>query len=593
MAENNETPEKYITEEADAYLELGHLLKKDRPQEARARVLEILNRDISPEDKIRLINETDASENAQAEGGNAGIEPSKKRPVVLHTTAGMNLVNIKKNLKRTGLFTYIFIEWTNIRMFAFKTSILRSGFFRFQIAIKRNGWESIRKDASFAEGYIKYVLENGWMILDKFDYNLIALADRLFKEVLLVNITYFPNAEYILDKLKKVEMYFLACHYRQDYPERILESITAVLKYFNKPESKIQGISYFIKRFLFQTGDPVSLFNLLLAANMVRCRKYLTLYDLIQESQGGVVSNNIFECPDGVEIKIASFINENEMRLEQLQEEKKGLGKVGLFLKQFSALKTDGRGLAEYEALIMFYDSGTAPEKTHFLVDRDNLFVFGGNFIKRFIKEFEIFLNGKIKIEEAGEIQLFSYDFFVNNLGRMQSLLKAFGSLNMASLRINHSRLSEIKKDKSQAGISREEAEVVRFIDELSAVVLDIGKKTGHLALIYLMNSQEEQNEQIYQPIDLSFLSKNVFSVPFGDKKIVSPGYLNDKTFAEALSIIAGICYDMCRYMQNEEVVTYRENELSINSKIRKIRKILERVADPDTFERIKKVYGL
>jgi hypothetical protein len=175
----------------------------------------------------------------------------------------------------------------------------------------------------------------------------------------------------------------------------------------------------------------------------------------------------------------------------------------------------------------------------------------------------------------------------------MQSLLKSFSSANLASLRINRSRLSEIKKDPHLAGAGREENEVVRFIDELSNILLNIGKKTGHLSLVCKPVESGNLNEQVFQPMDQSLLSKSIIFIPSGDRKIMSPGYLHENTIADAIGSIASICYDMCRYLQNEEVVTYRESEISISEEIRKIRKTLERLADNATFERIKKTYSI
>ncbi len=512
-----------------------------------------------------------------------------------------NIINIKKTFNRTGFFMYIFFEWANIRNFSYKIPIIIPHFFGFQINIDKNGWESIRKEASSALGYLKFILENGWMMLDKFEYNLLALSGKLIDEILVSTINYFHDAEYVISKLAKVEAFYLVCHYRIDYPERILSAAARVLKYFKKTDDRIEGVSYFIKRLLFQSSDPLTLNNLIVAMNMIYSRKYLDLRDLIQDFPGGVVSDCDFDCSEDVKLKIAAFIRENEMKLEQLLEENKGLAKAGLFLKQYSkqysGKKQEGRGgiLGDYGALVHFYDSDIGPNKPKFILDRDNLTMLAGNFIKRFIREFEFFLNGKILIEDSGEIQPFSYDFFMNEMGRMQGLLKSFSTSNLSSIRISHSRLSEIKKEYSHADVTHEESEAVRFISELSVLIMEIGKKTGHIFIAYQGEGGDNDRGAgpAFKNIDQSSLLKTQVDIPFGDKKIKRQGYLFDKSFIEGLSIVSSICFDAGRYLQNDEIISYRDNERRINDEIKNIRQLLERIADPVTFENIKRVYNI
>ncbi len=592
------SPDKFLTHEAEIYLQIGRLLKKERPQEIQDKVMQMLNLDISLEEIIKKIKEMDNIEGLKArvsgpanEGGTETFQ--RKKYIVQAATVQKNIRGIKVPRKKLNFFKYLFTEWLNIRRFSLKTPIIRSGFFKFKIDMKRAQWESIQKDASLILHYLRFILENGWMILSKHEYNRLVLLKKLCDEISACNMTYFHDDEYVLGKIAPVEMYFLACHYRQDYSNKILDSLIFVLKYFKRSEDKIHSVSFFVNKLLFQTRDVYSLYNLILAVNMVNYRKYIGLYDLIQELPGGVISNYDFDCDGNTRPKIAAFISEKEMRLEQLMEEKREMNKVGLLIKQNADQKTEGRGFEEYDALIRFYEAETGMDKPKFLIDKDNLYLFGGNFIKRFLGEFEIFLNGRFKIEKWGEIQPFTVEFFAGDIGRMQSLLKAFNGKNLAFLRFNHARLAEIKRSQNFGTASSEEIEIVRFIDEISALILEIGKKIGHLSIACRTDPFGPDQEKVFKPMDLSYLSKSPITIPFCDKNILLPGFLYEKKFSEALLTITALCYDAGRFLQNEEIVSYRQKELKMDEEILKIKQTLERVADPVVFERIRKVYRL
>lgn len=506
-----------------------------------------------------------------------------------------NIINLKKPIKRSGFFLYLFFEWPNIRNFASKVPIVKVNMLNFQISVSKSNWEAIRRDASFALSHMKFVLENGWMVLDKFEYNLLCVSYRLFEEILAITINHFYDAQYLLNKFSRVEAYFLACHYKPEYPERITGSAAAVLRYYKKTDDKIDGLIYFIKRLLLRTGDSVTLHNILIAANMIVYRKYLNLGDLIGDYKSGIISAIDFDCPSEIKMRIAAFIRESEMKLEALQAEKKGLSKAGVFMNAHSGKISD----REYGELVRFYDTYSGPDKSKFIVERDNITILALNFIKRFFWEFEVFLNGKISIEgQGGEIQPFSYDFFMNDMGRLQALIKSFSSQKMTLVRINHARLSEIKKGYTHADVTPEESEAFGLINELSEIIIEIGKKTGHVFAACRDwaaggEESEAQEKVMFKNIDLSCLAKNKIFVPFADKKILKQGFLKDRTFIEALSLVSAICFDAGRYMQNDEIINYKESETRVGEEIRKITMTLERVADAATFEKIKKVYNI
>ena len=507
-----------------------------------------------------------------------------------------NIINLKKPIKRAGFFLYLFFEWPNIRNFASKVPIIKVQMLNFQISVGKSNWEAVRRDASFALGHMKFVLENGWMVLGKFEYNLLCVSYRLFEEILAITINHFYDAEYLLNKFSRVEAYFLACHYKPEYPEMIAGSAAAVLRHYKKTDDKIDGLVYFIKRILIRTGDSVTLHNILIAANMIVFRKFLNLGDLIGDYKSGIISSSDFDCPPEIKMKIAAFIRESEMKLEQLQAEKKGLQKAGQFMNVNSG-KTSDR---EYGDLVRFYDTYSGPDKSKFIVDRDNINLLAANFIKRFFWEFEVLLNGKMQIEGYGEIQAFSYEFFMNDMGKLQALIKAFTAQKMAIVRINHARLSEIKKGYTRADVTPEESEAFGLINELSEIIIEIGKKTGHIftACRYGSapgeeNQEIEKEKALFKNIDLSCLARTKIYVPFADKKILKPGYLKDKPFSEALSMISAVCFDAGRYMQNDEIINYRDSESRVSEEIGRITETLERVADKVTFEKIKKVYNI
>jgi hypothetical protein len=131
---------------------------------------------------------------------------------------------------------------------------------------------------------------------------------------------------------------------------------------------------------------------------------------------------------------------------------------------------------------------------------------------------------------------------------------------------------------------------LIQTVDALTDILTGIGGKLGNIHINYKKDFPSGNSEISFEPLDISATWKKGVSVPFWDKRILSPGYLKEKFFSDAVATITSLCFLSAVYFYNMRLYSFLEKEMKINNMILETKRTIERLADVVTFEKIKKL---
>jgi hypothetical protein len=310
-------------EEANLYIELGLLLQKTRDAEDSYQVQKIVHSSLPLQEKIERIRKIDNKLLSSDTKKNSVISDEdllrliRRKGIITEEAAKNNQQFLVPKFLRSGIINYFFREYRKLKKFEKETKIIEVSLFPPRVLISRWVGKSIipsmQRDANNILSHLNFVLEVGWIILNKLEYNLIKQFKLLCEDIVLSSFLFQSNKEQMFDKFQKLQKLFLACHYQKEYPYIIESSIKSVLKTYNRPADRIDNIIYSTRNLLLMDKKP-SFFNLVLAFNMVTYRRYFEIHNLIQVTDLGVINTFDFECPEKVRENINDFINKNEKK---------------------------------------------------------------------------------------------------------------------------------------------------------------------------------------------------------------------------------------------------------------------------------------
>ncbi|NPV00675.1 MAG: hypothetical protein HPY53_04760 [Brevinematales bacterium] len=582
-------PEKVVNPElraeSEVYMRIAKLLQKKRDTKTNAKVQEIIAGPLPIEQKLAQIELIDNE------------ELLKKKKIITPQAAEALLCTIKKPIKRNGFFIYMMRDYRRINEFGKATGLVNASLIPPKVGVNVKEilplLGSLQRDAAIIIPIIDFVLESGWTILDKNDYNLIAEFKKLCEAIQRVVINTM-TARALLDAFSAVETYFLLCNYMPEYPEIIISSIRHVLRSNQRPEGKIAAATTIARRLLQQTAGSQPLYHLIMSLNMAEYRRFLSLKDLILIQPQGVISNFDFNCGDDIKARIQQFVRDNSSMLDTLMKEKYDVDKVRRFLREYSqrSANPDDNDRYDFQLIASFYEPKKSGTQYRFAQDKDNMAAFAANYFTRFLDEFEDFLIDRIPIDDFGLVKVFDSECFSLEVNRIRNTLGKLSRVVFSCPHLTRQRYFQFKQINRDISPSPQELAAMQFAEELTDIAITIGEKIGHIT----MNHQFDPNLVVVpenlRPIEPAFNSQTAFSLPYWEKKIQFDGYLKNMAFRDALSRVASLCFLSGIYFYNTHLHALLEKEKKIDSAIFEIRERLEKVTDVITMEKLKNKYA-
>lgn len=587
--------------QSSEYLRMSELLKKERPPEAIDLVRKVLDSSVSLEEKIRRIEAIDTQEIFQ-DLQNANISDDEARRIIrksnvfTNETAEKNIDHIKIKAFRTPYLLFVIRDFIKIREFGKRTGVITSVFFPPTVTVDFNAFRDffaqLKKDAEEILPILKFIMDKGWVYLDKLDYNLIATFNILCEIIHGYKVPQGKKeAPFLLEKMKNIESYFLACHYQDGYPEIIQSGIRAVLIKQNRHKSHTELSHFLAKKILLEDRTGFCLYNLILGMNMAKLRKFLRLEDLIHYEPGGVVNTFDYNCPQKIRERIGVYINDQLQMWKNLNSEKNEIEKINTFLKRYTRVGEDGYRSYDFRLLGEYYEFRRGGEQYHFSRDRENVAHTATNFFNLYLRDFENILTGTVSLETFGDSRIFKQDFFQFELDQLRLFSRKLAESLYSCPYLSYDEFRAYKNSDREKNPSPPQLALIQNIDALADTVTNIGRKTGSLCQRQNRSAVWSVDEkEVPHPLEISALRLPEITSPFFPKKVLIDGYLKDKSVIESLELITSLSLFAGLFFCNTRLFAMLDREFRINEGIREARKNLERIADAVTFERIRKL---
>ena len=508
------------------------------------------------------------------------------KSVVPHSVAEKNRERMIYGHERRHFFQFVFKEYSKIKDFARRTKVIVCLLIPPRVRINgniRNAFNDHLKTAvSNLKSPLEYIQNNGWRYLTKTEYNLLtefaglcSCIDGINFKRLNVNDTRFRS-------LNKLEVFFLTCHYKKDYPDIIKRAMNEILKTEARFEDKQKTYKEIVDVILSENASQPSLYNFIVGINIVRSRQYIDFPELINHNAGAVINTAHFTCRRKVQKKINRYIDDTLRNVFRLQKEKAEIDRLRLFLDM------NEEGTVNFNRLYEFMNKSNILQGINAESELENMAQFTLILFSSFIRELVRFLNGKITLANGSKIQIFTNNFFKFEIERIRYSLSTLEEMerNFPTF----SRVRYIGLRQSTMSGEPEENEILRLINALVSFVQSIGKKLVH---IKQFSVDEPAVKGRPAPLDSATIVSRAFSIPYKDEIIQGTDIIGGMSVLETITYIIHLSYLVGMMYMDPVMTALLEREKPITYEMVSLKNTLKRVADPLQFRKIQELYEI
>jgi hypothetical protein len=594
----NKSSEK-INREADILIELGTLLRKERSAQKNAQVQKIFESDLSDEEKVeqikRLDSETGVVEQEQKrQNGKNGADRGERVERYFGTVPpkekkrrgkkrSRSSYTLKHHFQRPGYFSFLFRHYGKIKEFGFSTRTMVSTIFPPGIKADREMRSALeiqlKPVAKEVAVILNQLMGNSWLFLHKKEYNLLVLLTELCNSIESTEFTSLNfNDPKVSERLKQTEHLFWLLHYRKEYFDQIRTSIDLLLEKNRRNIRNLELLPGMIKKLMAKNELRPSLYNVLLAVNMMRYRRYITQDALLIEGHGELIGTREFDCEEETAEKIDEHISKLITQLELLEKERKEILKVRAFMQR------DENGNVDIEPLRSLYESGVPSKKVSFEKEKDKLLNFLGHFTRAFLEVFEDLLCCRVRISGIGSVILFEGDPFRKDLGKLQMISSKCEDLNFQLPVFSQKRYMEITIKHAQAIES--EAEAVSLIGETVASLRSIASRI--IPLLHSGPFDRIVRAENFQKIGLGVSDYQKTPFPSGNLLENSGTYVEGRSIGDIFSLLVSVSYLFGFFFNDRNVLNVLRRENQVQHDMEGIIETIERLATADVYQDIR-----
>jgi hypothetical protein len=585
---------RQIEKEAEEHISLGLLLRKRRSPGRRQEVERIMAGPQSVGQKIERIRRLDAEPEAaeaetaepDAEARGAGPDAEQAGPEPVGRTqpargaerGRQSARRIKSSPPAASFWAFMFRELPRLRAFGRRTHTLLASWLpptvRADPALKGFLTQTLQPWAAELTQRLKPVLELGWLHLTKRQYNWIAALARLAERILAADFAHLRwRDRNLIDSLRALEAQFLLLHSRED----VLPQLTASLRTVFDKKARLEDYrptADLVHRLLSAEVSLPSLYNCLLAFNMVKFRRLLGLADLLRGGPGEAVSASEFDCPPEIRARIAEYVASSLENLQTLHSQLAELRRLAGYLAY------DEQGQADTRLLAALY--GPRLE-----ADRGNLMVLVPRLFTAFERTFQPLLAGSVAVEGLPKATLFEPAFFQTEFARLATVTEKLEKAVFGFANFPFNRFLSIRA--SSQGAIPKELEVLRLVEEGLAVLFNLGKV---LARVLAMDGVGARDGEAVRPLDTSLLQGQPFVLPHAGRRLQGGGFLRGLTVREGLEQVVRICFTTGHLLQDPAVFLHFGKEPRLAAQLSATLRQLEHLLDEKTYTELKLRYA-
>jgi hypothetical protein len=577
-----------IEKEAEDHIELGLLLRRRRSPERRREVERILAGPQSAGEKVQRIRRLDRESEAgqpreaepdqEAEGGEPE-QQSADRVESGERAERQAARRIKAAPPPASFWTFAFRELPRLRAFGRRTHTLLTTWLppavRADPALRGFLTQSLQPWAAELAQRLKPVLELGWLHLTKRQYNWLVVLGRLSERILAANFAHLSwRDRNLVDGLRGLETQFLLLYSREGLLQELISSLRMVFEKKSRLESDYQPAADLVRRILAPDGSLPSLYNCMLAFNMVKLRRLLGLPDLLRRNLGPLVNAAEFDCPPEIRARIEEYVASSLENLQTLHAQLTELRRLSGYLAY------DEKGQADTRLLAALYGPKLEAE-------RENLMVLAPRLFTAFERAFQPLLSGTVAVEGFPKAALFEPAFFQTEFTRLAVVADKLERAGFGLANFPFSRFLAIRT--SNKGAIPKELEVLQLVEEGLAVLFNLGKVLARVLAMDGVGMREGGEER---PLDTSLLQGEPFRLPHAGRRLQADGFLRGLTAREALERVIRVCFTTGHLLQDPAIFVHFGKEPRLAAQLGSTLRQLEHILDEKTYTELKLRYA-
>ncbi len=597
MSDQGQNRKDALENEAQNYIRLGTLVRRPRPEDRAEAVAQVLAESLPIDEKIRRIEKIDsaplplkAKKPTAAHPGPAPAPPEPgQRAKQTVIAAARRRARIKAELAPSSFMQYLLREGVEIRRRAKGNVFLKAGVFRiaFEDLMARDYLDRAKRElVPHLLAALETALREAWRFLRKSEYNRLSALHRMVVELNGLDLQHLsPLEQGSARRLFPLEAGFLYFRSEHSILHDVLLSLDEVLAKLSHARHDAEEAYSSVRRLLQNGGPPPCLQDFILAYNMVRYRRFLSILDLMKVEAGSLVSVNEFDCSEGIQDRIDAHIAFLVERLDKLGEE----NEKSLRLRTF--VLRDKEGNIDYSPLGAAYES-TGDGGPSWKKDEDNAIltttvlaerllaiiipVLGGGTPAREAQRQGLAQGGARPADHAGADQANRIEdkALLYRISLMQNVATKLRRMLSTLPNLPYMRFLAIKSRATQA--TKMDAEGAALIGEAADLFYMIGSRLADLLLasdLFPVESRDEQG-----------------SLPAAESPLPS---LDNLALRQAMTTAASIAYLSALRFQEATVASLLKNERQAEDQRRDVLNEIERLSDADTFQEARRRAGL
>ncbi|MEK6793811.1 MAG: hypothetical protein AABZ39_03485, partial [Spirochaetota bacterium] len=488
---------------------------------------------------------------------------------------------LKQSPRKSGFFEFLFRDYPRLSEFQERTGVIECSFLPPSVRSGRR-IEKLFVDAVFLPARdlihpLAVIEANGWTSLTKTEYNLIIEFKRLIERIISLSAEANRNGESgFFPKLRRLEMHFLICHGRAEWPDMIIAGMESSLR-AARSDVNIPLASEAARSVLMPRLTGASLYAMILALTVVDKRRMIDMDDVVDRIGTGIISNYNFECPPAVEIAIATRVESLVAELTALAAERRAIMAVKAFVR---------RSGDSFDFTILRDIIATSGRVEPMAVYEGNMILFAAAFARAFTSQFEALLTGTVPLAD-GAVRVFAEDCFrhiFTDLLHHTEKLERLARVDQHIV-ISRERIAGMISISVGSSVSRTtgEIEVLQAVTRLSSMIATLGEDIA--AAARGMHSGIDA-----KPLELIDMKRGSCMIPRADDRIRDSGLTSGETVSGGLIIAATACHTAAVFMHDQKICALLAREEKTNEDIRRRKTELERLAVAPVYESLKDI---
>jgi hypothetical protein len=493
-----------------------------------------------------------------------------------------NRRSIKRTLSANSFFQFISADLLKIREFSRQNGIIHFTFFVF-----------MRLDGKLPERFIQQiqrtlaeplhkalypVVENGWRVLEKKEYNQVVFIHDFAREVAAITPEHLHNPPAkILEIMRGVEQAFLILSSEPALLAELERQLELYAKLGHVQNFPVDSIIRAIQMLLSRTPNRLTLYSLFVSLNSMVSRRFLDIQDITNPDRRQYFSAEDFDLDDHGRLLLINYQHEVVVSINKHLRHHE---EISLF--QGLIPINEGRTSShDISILKQFYNTGGG-DQDRFNADWSNILGFLVEFSQKVIVQFKRFLTADFKVKGGGDklVQVFDKTLFSNYLVRIGYIKDKLDKLLLKTPKFERTRYLRVLSE-GNLSVNAGEEPLISNISELLNIFFQISRT---LALILKHGSHSKNPENVPMLRAISWRDVQFF-IPYEKSIQYSSVFLAGQSVRDAMETIASLLLLTCLELRESELVTILRKDMHTMDSLKKLFRELKRICTPQQYQ--------